>query len=389
MIKINLKYRILLDYLGDMVALRSVNPEFDWYGGPTNEKKMGGYLAKVLKDLGFAVEIDEVEKDRFNVIGRLGKGRPKLVFNGHMDTVPPGFRESWRHDPFKMVGRNGRLYGLGVTDMKGAIASMLTAAEFLDPTSIDGELVYAFVVDEEVYGKGASQLIGNKLDADGVIIGEPTELHPCVAHKGVVRYRVKIRGKSAHSSTPWKGVNAISQARKVLEALESWGADLKKIEHPILNPPTLTITMINAGVAPSIVPEVCTIIIDRRTLPDEKKQEIENSIRRILDGIDSLDYDIEELVFGRGMETDQSAKIVKVVSRAIEEVLGVTPKLTGMDMSTDGRFFVNQRSIPTVILGPGRIDVAHTPNESIPINSLIRSTDIYLRCIKNFLIRGS
>ncbi len=384
--KFEVDSEVLVKYLEDMVGIGSVNPEYDWEGTGVGEEAIGDYLMDVLKEIGFSIETEKVQGNRRNVIGRIGGNGSKLLLTGHMDTVPPGDEGSWSGDPFELERKGNYLQGLGVSDMKGSIASMLHAAENIDPEELNGELIYAFVVDEEYYGKGMKKLVSREdFTSDGAIVGEPTMLNICTAHKGVVRYNINVKGRAVHSSRPWAGKNAISFGRKVIGGLEKQHAALQDEKHPLLDPPTLSVTMIRGGNAPNTIPDKCTLTMDRRTLPEEDKDVIEGSIRRTLDRIDDLDYELEEIVFARGMKTDTSSRIVQTCAEAAEEVLGGSQEFIGLNISTDGRFLVNNTGIPTVIFGPGDIEMAHSIDEKVKLDGLEKSTLFYRKCIQKFL----
>lgn len=384
--KFELDSQSLIEYLDDLVAIGSVNPEYDWEGDQVGEQAISNYLIETLEDIGFSVETEEVEKERPNVVGRIGEGQPKLLLTGHTDTVPPGDEENWSHNPFELVRKGKCLQGLGVSDMKGSIASMLQAAEDLNPEVLGGELIYAFVVDEEYYGKGTEKLVSREhFTSDGAIVGEPTSLKICTAHKGVVRYNINVKGEAVHSSRPWAGKNAISYGKKAIDRLEKQHTELQNESHPLLDPPTLSVTMIDGGNAPNIIPENCKITVDRRTFPEEEKGDIKKSIRRTLNEIDDFDYEMEEIVSAQGMKTDTSSRIVQTSAEAAEEVLNNQQEFIGLNISTDGRFLVNRKKIPTIILGPGDVEMAHSADERIELEKLEKATLIYRKCIEKFL----
>ena len=189
---------------------------------------------------------------------------------------------------------------------------------------------------------------------DAALVGEPTDLQPVIAQKGALWLKISTFGKSAHGSTPHLGENAIEKMTKVIEALKS--LPMEK-DHPLLGKPTLNIGTIWGGTKINVVPERCEIAVDRRLLPGEKKEELLETMSCLLDSIQSHDssfrYKIEETDFTDPTEIDPQEEIVRVSSEAIQEVRGERPEIRGFSGFTDGRFYIQQGKIPTVILGPG------------------------------------
>src|SRR5262245_630774 len=236
------------ELLAGLVSFSSENP-------PGREAEIALYLGAHLQTLGFAVEVPEVAPGRRNVIARIDNGDgPTLAFNSHLDVVPAG--SGWTADPFRLVERDGRLYGRGACDAKGSIASMVEAMTLLIAASAawKGQLVGVFVADEEVGSSGARAFVAAHPPVDRVVVGEPTSLATVSAHKGVLRPRIRITGKSAHSGMPELGENAIVAAGQLITLFEAEDARLREIQHRLCGKASLTVTRIEGGIADNVVP---------------------------------------------------------------------------------------------------------------------------------------
>ena len=359
---------------------------FDTQNPPGREVEAAAFLLSVLQPLGTSTELQTVAPQRANAIARLSNGPgPVLAFNSHIDTVPTG--GSWTSDPFRLVERDGRLYGRGACDAKGSIAAMVEAAHLLAGRRYDwsGTLLLAFVADEEIDGTGSKLLTGESqargAAIDAVVIGEPTSNQVHSAHKGCLRPLLRVAGQTAHSSRPDLGVNAIQKAGKLLALLDAEDRRLRLRHHVLVGPATLTVTRIAGGIADNIVPDSCEIVIDRRLLPGEEADTALDELKRLLAAA-RRDHDIDaEVVHVRAVsgaaETIVSAKIVQRSLAAAADHGGLQREPAGF---TGGCDLVHFRAIGSegVILGPGSLDQAHKPDEYVPKAELIQAAEIYL-----------
>jgi len=215
-----------IERLEEMIGIRSVVGE---------EKALAEYLRSELDALGFRSEMVEVEPGRPNVYGQMLGERPgpRLMFNGHTDTVP--VCEGWSSSPFKPVTKNGRMYGLGSCDMKGGFACALTALKaFVDSGfRFKGELLFSGVIDEEAYSKGARAMLDSKYGkCDAIVLCEPysgDQSKPIpLGITGKVLYDVTVKGHAAHGFSPHLGVNAIDDAAHIITSLQK----LRMLRHP-------------------------------------------------------------------------------------------------------------------------------------------------------------
>ena len=228
----------LVDLLTEIIARETVNP-------PGNESTLASYFVERFKasSVEFDIELQEVQPGRPNVIVRAGDpAKRSLLLTGHMDVVPAS-ADDWLGDPFELRRENDRLIGRGTTDMKGALAAKLVAAEtFLDDHDDTGEVILAFVVNEEVGGMGTEALVEGGIEADAAIIGEPTRLQVAIAEYGAVGYSLTVSGESGHSGRPDLAINAIDGLRRVLDQVKPLDDDVRIDEHDLFTPgPTISI----------------------------------------------------------------------------------------------------------------------------------------------------
>ena len=200
--------------------------------------------------------------DRYNLVAEFKGGNgPTLMFNGHVDVMPPGDLSLWASDPFKPEIRNGRVYARGVADMKaGLMASVLGVKLLLDAgVELPGDVTLLSVVDEEGGGNGTLVSLLNGRKADAAVVCEPTDQEVIVAHMGFLFFEVNVTGISLHSATKWDGVNAIEKAIFLIDALHQLENRWMMIyRHKMLPPPTLNIGVIEGGTAGNDVPNHCT-----------------------------------------------------------------------------------------------------------------------------------
>ena len=216
-----IKKKELIDLTRKLIQIPTENP-------PGKEKEALQFLKPLLSRMGFRVKNVLSPKGRWNIIAerRWGKGGRTLLFNGHLDVVPPGDLSLWRYPPFQGRLERGRIYGRGASDMKGGVASFLQAVSLIDRSKMElsqGSLILHLASDEESHGHHGTGFLSQKglIKGDAVLVGEPTGLDPVIAQKGALWFRISTFGKSAHGSSPHLGVNAISKMMKVVDRLNS------------------------------------------------------------------------------------------------------------------------------------------------------------------------
>ncbi len=369
----------------ELVRIPSPNP-------PGLEAEVSDFLASKMKAIGFKVQSHEVSPGRPNVVGHMtfGSGGKRLMFNGHLDVVPPGDRSLWDDDPYSGILKEGRVYGRGTSDMKGGIASIMVAAKALADSSSDlqGDLIFSGVVDEESSGSGSKRIVEDGYKADMVVIGEPTDRKICIAHKGNMWLEITTQGIAEHSSQVrvGKSANAVYRMTKIVSLIEEMLPDLQEIQDDLVGNPTITVGLIEGGTKPNIVPDVCRIVVDRRLLPaEDPKRVLEDLKARILASImPEFDAAFKILIAREGAQISIDEEIVKIASKSIKEALKISPEIGGLGATTDMSFFV-RAGIPTIIYGPGSIRQAHVANEFIDVHELTSAAKVYATIAANAL----
>ena len=350
----------MIEQLVAIPSVSSINPELDMSNQGVIE-----LLAEWLQPLGFQVEISQLTNNpgKYNLIATAGSGDEGLVLSGHTDTVP--FDEGrWSQDPFKLTRRDGKLYGLGVSDMKGFFAQAIEAVRDLDLDRLNQPLTILATADEESTMNGAKALVAeNRRLGRYALIGEPTGLKPIRMHKGIAMETIRLLGRSGHSSDPSFGVSALEGMHQVIAEILQWRDELQR-NHS--NPefkvdvPTLNLGRIQGGDSPNRICAQCELQIDLRPLPgmdlDKLREELSSRLHNLLQDSE-LKLEMEHGFDGTpAMETPKDAAIIQ----AAEELTGENS--ISVSFGTEGPY-LQQLGMETVILGAGDIDVAHQPDE--------------------------
>lgn len=376
-----------VELLSKLVRTPSPNP-------PGDTRAVANVVREYLEDAGIPVEMIGPDETRPCVIARLGDSTgPVLGFNSHIDTVGTGGRGDWTRDPFSGEVADGRVWGRGAGDAKASVAAMCVAAKVLHQArhSWSGGVLLALVSDEETGGNGSRFLLANgHTDADAWVIGEMTGNRVAIAEKGLIWLRIETLGHTAHASTPEKGVNAIDKMLDLLQRIRTeLVPPMQAMRHPLTPPGSLNIGLIDGGVQPNVVADRCSVVLDRRLLPNERPEAFEVDVRRLLSELSERDSGfrarVETLLVGPSIETDPNDPLVLAIRGASVE-LGVADEPIGFDQSSDGRFYA-ELGIPTVILGPGDPGLAHTAREHVMANDLVVAVNLYAGLATRYLSR--
>jgi acetylornithine deacetylase len=384
--KLTIDRGFVMDVLQELVATNSVNPAV---GKGPGELALSNLL---LDRLGSIAPLDvrrqDVAEGRWNVIATLkgsGGGR-SLMLNGHMDTVGV---EGMTIDPFRPFAKAGLLHGRGACDMKGAIAAMIGAAKSLADSKLTlrGDVILTFVVDEEHLSIGMEKLV-EEYRADAAIVGEPTDMAIAVAHKGFVWIEIEIKGKAAHGSVPEKGVDAIAHAASVVSGINELQGKLRSRTHPLLGTPKIHSSTIEGGTHWSIVPDHCVLRLERRTIPGETAasamKEIQQIFHRIKQQNSKFDGKARKVFERPPLETASTEPIVRELRQIVLGVTETRAKIVGVPYWTDGALLARSGSIPTCLFGPGDISVAHSPDEYVRVEDVVRAGEIYAGVARRF-----
>lgn len=364
--------------LKQLVAIPSVNPDHTGPDDPGGgEAAFARFIRDYAKEQGIQSKLQKVAPGRHNVICRLPgrKSGQRLIFLSHLDTISS---TGMTVPPFKGIVKSGKLYGRGACDPKASLAAMLLALVRIaqSPSKCDGEVLFVGTVGEEKDFVGVRKLVDSGIHADACIVGEPTSLKLVVAHKGLVRFKITTTGKTAHGSTPEKGVNAIYRMAPVITAIEEYNHKLKKHSHPLLGSPTIVLGVINGGTAANVVPDQCSIDIDMRLLPG---MSVVSEIRKLSTFLRShgiRHFKIEKPHLADApLEQDPTHPLIKCVQSAARDNSVKCP-LTGASYGTDGSA-MHAAGIPTVVFGPGNPKFAHAPDEHVVLNEAEKAVDIY------------
>lgn len=365
--------------LADMVATPSVSCGLD--GTPDDihgEGRMVELVADYWRRHGIDYEIQPVHPGRDNVIARIEGGPgPSLLLEAHTDTVEI---ENMQIEPFDPVIRDGRLYGRGSCDCKASLAAMMVGLTRAAEAGVCGTVTLAATANEECGYSGALAMVAAGFTTDGAVVGEPTDLRLAIAHKGACRLSIVTRGLAVHSSEPQRGVNAIYAMAEVVQALREHADELaRRTPHALVGAPACSVTLILGGQAPNIVPDRCEILVDRRTIPGETADEAAEQVRQVLAAAvgEDVEWSCEQTFGGEPMETCSTSQVVVRASQALEGVTG-DGSVIGVQFGTDAAAF-SSCGIPSVVVGPGSIEQAHTAVEYVDISQVEHATAFFER----------
>ncbi|MEK7787879.1 MAG: M20/M25/M40 family metallo-hydrolase, partial [Chloroflexota bacterium] len=225
------------------------------------------------------------------------------------------------------------------------------------------------------------------LEAAAAVVAEPTELRAVTTSKGVLRWRIRTRGRSAHSSKPHLGVNAVSHMARLVLALEEENLRLAGVVHPLLGPATVNVGVIHGGVQVNFVPDECVIEIDRRLLPGERVQGVLNHYAGMLAGLKAREPAFEAvmeppMLVDEALETPVAAWVVQVASQVLGE-LRLDPVPVGVPYGSDASK-LSRQGVPSIIFGPGSIDRAHAAVEYVECDQVLQAEEFYRRFMLRF-----
>lgn len=372
-------YLVIMDVISltkKLLSFNTVNP-------PGNEGEIAEYIGKLLSGYGFRVEYPEFENNRLNLIAEKGLSphKPPIVLSGHLDTVPPG-NTGWSSDPFAGEIKDGKLWGRGSSDMKGGLAAMITASiGSFDDTPPGGGIRIVFSAGEEPGCQGILKMVREKRgfgEASAIIVGEPTANLPATGHKGALYLRAIVSGKTAHSSMPELGINAIYKAAGAILKIKDLNFDA---EHdPLLGYPTLNVGMISGGMNINSVPDRAEFTVDIRTTTKVNHSKILKTLKEII----GKEAALETLVDLKPVFTPENDPFV----RTVYDVCNIESPGDGFPMAlpylTDGSVLQKlYNDAPVVILGPGQPEMAHHTDEFCYLDKLEQAENIY----KNIILK--
>ncbi len=361
------------------------------------------FLAERFQSLGFKVACQRVEISGVPQVNVLAWAGPPvtdgLIISGHIDTVPFEGQPGWTRDPLKMEVEAERIYGRGTSDMKAFLAQCVEAAAAIDRKSLLRPLVFAFTADEEVGYTGAERLAPELAGLLGDVpsprlawIGEPTSYRVCHAHKSIVTFEITVDGRGGHSGTPDQGVNAIAVMGKVLEVIgrlqheRAESPDPRFVEiFPEAPCDVMNLGTIHGGLATNMIAERCVVRVSYRSLPDADPLALYREVEQRVSRIDTHDYALGKFRAEIRLSPPMAFPSLNsprgtALEKALFEATGATVS-RGAPFGTDGGWF-SHVGIASLICGPGDLEQAHQPNESLGREAFERGTDVILKVVR-------
>ncbi|MBN9542868.1 MAG: succinyl-diaminopimelate desuccinylase [Alphaproteobacteria bacterium] len=354
---------------------------------PSSEDSID-FLKDYLEDLGFNCKKIE-SKQGFNLYAEIGRGVKHLAFAGHMDVVPAG--DGWIQSPFEALEQDKSIIGRGAVDMKGAIASFVSAArEFIeDADATKYKMSLLISNDEEItnnYGTPAilDYLAKSSINIDLCIVGEPTNPNIMgemakIGRRGSASFDIKIIGKQGHAAYPENAINPMAASGKIAYELSKLILDNGDEN---FSPSNLEVTSIETGnESRNTIPGSCTLKCNVRYNPQQSPESLKNIVEKIVqDNIGNCKYSIESLDSARPFITNNQAAI-NVINEALFKVNGLYPKLSTTGGTSDARFIAQH--FPVIEYGLVN-KTAHQVNEATPIADIKNLTESYAEIIKRF-----
>lgn len=372
----------ICNFLSDLIEIPSTS---------CNEGKVVERIVKEMKKVGF----DEIFTDKMgSVVGKIGKGKPVILFDSHIDTVDSGDLTSWSQEPFKAILKENTIFGRGASDNKAAIACMVYGAHLIKTLNFSENYslyVIGTVQEEDCDGLALKYYIDNaKEKPEYVVLGECTNLQIYRGHRGRVELKITTSGKACHASAPSRGENAVYKMAKVINEIETMGENF--VDCNFLGKGTTAVTKIECDTGSlNTVPDGCTIYIDRRLTYGETMEKALSelnslpSIKETGAQVEILKYDIPSYTNFK-VETDkyfpswilnEEHVLVQAGVKCTEQVLGYKPLVDKWTFSTNGIASMGQLNIPTIGFGPSEEKFAHTPEDQVAVEHLVKSTAFY------------
>jgi acetylornithine deacetylase len=318
--------------------------------------------------------------------------RPGFVLSGHSDVVPVA-GQKWTHDPFKLTERDGRLYGRGTTDMKGFVAVCLAMVPDMIDAVLKTPIHLAISYDEEIGCVGVRPMLREitkkQVKPLGCFVGEPTEMKVIIGHKGKHGVRATFRGLARHSSIAPDGVNAIEYAAELITEIRRRAMQLaaKKSQDGLYDVPhsTLLTSIVHGGAALNIVPDTCTVEFECRGIGITESREVTDAI------VAWAKAEIEPAMEKRhpdcGIDFAEILDYPALDTQVDNAIVTLAKKLAGRNdhamvaFGTEASLFASVADIPSVVIGPGAIAQAHTPDEFVEMSELMKCSDFVAKLI--------
>lgn len=372
--------------LQDLIQIKSIN---------NNEREVALYIKKLLAEYGIDSELVDYDENRSNLIveinGQKDGQNKTLGYSGHFDVVDIGDENDWTYPPFAGEIADGYMYGRGVADMKAGVAAMIIAMIELheEGLAFSGKLRFIGSVGEEIGMLGSVQLteLGYTKDVDALVISEPVSSKIVFAHKGSLQYEIISTGRSAHSSLPHEGINALTQMVEFLHRAEKLlQAKTDEFTNEKLGPMTNSFTVIHGGEQINSIPSKVSVLANARTIPEFDNDQV---IQLLTDVIDELNDEIDgkiELNVTQSMFPVESKPDTAIV-QSILEATGEDLEVATLAGATDASNFLRvDHDIELAIFSIFGYEEAHTVDEKVKVDDYLKSIDIYKQTALNYLV---
>lgn len=369
--------------LSELIQIPSVNPGAGEPGRHSGEAALAEFVADYFRVDPVELERQEILPGRCNLLVRWPQGRAdrEILLEAHLDTVPA----AGMADPFRPRFENGRLYGRGACDTKGSLAAMMLVIRALLDSGISPgcTLTLLGAADEEYRTLGMRHYLDSGAKPSLAVVGEPTELEIATAQRGNMQFKITVHGRAGHASRPEVGANAIYRMSEIVLQLRELGETrYRERQHPLCGSPTLNVGCIEGGTEAWIIPDRCTVAVDRRWIPGESWHSAWEEIRDLVFST-GWDVEVEEPVWRVAeMETAENELVVRAMKHAQQKVLG-SSRLAGAPFTTEASL-LKEAGIPAVIFGPGSSEQAHSTEEFVEVAQVVQAA-----CILGEFVLGS
>ncbi|MDD3521253.1 MAG: M20 family metallopeptidase [Actinomycetota bacterium] len=354
--------------------------KIDSRNGPGGEDEISSYISGFLEKIKIDNAIISHEKERKSLVAYYPgiESNKNLLMCGHMDTI--NLDSVLDSDNQIIAGIKGKkMFGLGTSDMKGGLASILYALKELVKSNYKPkyDIYFSFTADEEADKTGALNLLENELISNTklMIVGEPTNLNLGLGSKGQIWFEVKFKGKAAHGSTPDKGKSAVLMAMDFISAISDTDFFVKNDK--FFPKSTINVGYINAGGPFNVVPDTCVAGFDIRLSPPETVENVKKKIKEILSSIfRKTEYELKIVDSLDASFVQPESRMAKEIKKIIGQHVSGKRKIA-LSYATDGSVLNTYASIPVIILGPGIPEVIHNRDEYIHLDNIIAASKIY------------
>lgn len=353
-----------------------------------HEEAIAHLLQEKLASAGITSKLIPYAPGRSNLVAEIGSGDDILVFEGHQDTVSLGNPKEWTYPALGAEIHAGELYGRGSADMKSGLAAMVLALIRLKKAGFTGHVRLLATVGEEYGAMGADQLLaaGYADDISGLIVGEPTSLKVLFGHAGSLNYKIISHGKSAHSSEPQRGVNAVEKLVDFIVA-ERHAFDDVPVD-PVIGPLAHSVTVLQAGDQVNTIPDLAVAAGNIRPTPSFRNDAVIQRLQDIVTklnawGDGTLEFSLTHSFLP--VISKKDGRLVTAANKAITTVLGRPAELAIIHAATDASVYTKSKhAFETIIYGPGSMSIAHQIDEHVNVQDYQQAIGTYEQIARDY-----